>query len=329
MRPSFVLSLLSLAHNTYALRWFSLTEKSASSDPSTHSLALYPLPAVYLPGSTCTLKNIEPRNVAMAREQSTFVASLLDNDRKQCAEIAAVLRIDDVRAASADTSGRVLASCESSTALQVQCTVLGRARLIRCDNLAAWETRETYLIAEVSNYDDDDVSTEDTQLQNDVEDAVYRLVDALLEGEENTGIDVHATVDALEEAALHVSSGCWWEALELWQRHCSTRAMAMRAEHLTERNEFLIDAKLRQGGMLQIPVQEHTLPAEDRKKLLDLDQRAAEALDQMGLDDVETFQACLEARSTTVRAKRLLEGVLREAGRLERRLALQRALKSS
>ena len=53
----------------------------------------------------------------------------------------------------------------------------------------------------MSNYDDDDVSTEDTQLQNDVEDAVYRLVDALLEGEENTGIDVHATVDALEACA--------------------------------------------------------------------------------------------------------------------------------
>lgn len=64
-------------------------------------------------------------------------------------------------------------------------------------------------------------------------------------------------------------------------------------------------------------------------KLIDLDLRAKEALAQIGLDDVQTFQACLEARSTSERAALMLEGVQREAARLARRAALQRALDAS
>ena len=52
-------------------------------------------------------------------------------------------------------------------------------------------------------------------------------------------------------------------------------------------------------------------------------------LEQMDLDDAETFRACLEARSVCERAELLKAGVLREAERLGRRAALQRALDAS
>ena len=335
--PLLLLLLLHAPQVSYAVRtkWWSLYERAThSNDASTRALAVYPLPAVYLPGSTVMLRNIEERNVKMAREQSVFVASLLASDRMHCATIGAVLRIDHVRAATADSSGQVLASPESSRVLMVECTVVGRAELLRCDNLEAWSTRETYLMADVCEFDDEgDADGVDEALQEDVEDAIYKLVDALLlesdAATEDTVIDATAAVAALEEAASHVSAGRWWEALELWQRHCATRAFALQAQHQAERNEFVIDAKLREGGVLQIPVQEHTLSDEDRRKLLDLDVRAKEALEQMGLDDSETFQACLETRSERERAELLREGVLREAGRLDRRAALQRALDAS
>ena len=57
------------------------------------------------------------------------------------------------------------------------------------------------------------------------------------------------------------------------QVHCATRRAAAAARHRSERNEFLIDAKLRQGGALQIPIREYTLPTVDREQLADLDAR--------------------------------------------------------
>ena len=66
--------------------------------------------------------------------------------------------------------------------LMVQCTVIGRAKLLRCDNLDDWSTRETYLVADICEYtDDDESSMVDEQLQEMVEDALYQLIDALLE----------------------------------------------------------------------------------------------------------------------------------------------------
>ena len=56
---------------------------------------------------------------------------------------------------------------------------------------------------------------------------------------------------------------------------------------------------------------------------------AAEAASEMGLADVADFMACLEARKPSCRAAVLRDGAVREAGRLERRVALRRALEAS
>jgi len=111
--------------------------------------------------------------------------------------------------------------------------------------------------------------------------------------------------------------------------HCATRRAAAAARHRSERNEFLIDAKIRQGGALQIPVNERSLPTADREQLADLDARAADAAEQMGLDDVSAFQAALESRSAAERAEVLRDGVRREAARLAARAAVRRAFDAS
>ena len=332
--------------------------------PGTRQVALYPLPAVYLPGSQCMVRNIEGRNLAMCRERSEFVAAYVSSDRSSCASIGSLLRIDDVRPAARDTSGMVLAAENSSNVLEVRCTVVGRVRLVACENLEAWRRpqRDEYLLADVAAYEDEDEEggeggeaqearqdaeqVEDSReaadesdddewwmgaaAAGDVANAIYRLVDALLEGAGadgmDTGVDVDATVASLERAAELAEEADWWGALDLWQMYCATRLAGALALHRVERNEFIIDAKMREGGEIQIPVQEWTLAAEDRAKLADLDERAADAVTQMGLDDAFAFQACLEARRPSERARSLLRGVQSEAERLARRAALQRAL---
>lgn len=341
--------------------------------PDTRQMALYPLPAVYLPGTRCMVRNIEARNLAMCRERAEFVAAYVSADRATCAAVGSVLRIDDVQAAVSDKSGKVLAEAAEAwqqsrkEVLEVSCTVVGRVRLVACENLEAWRKpeRDEYLVADVAAYADAEDAGDDTETEEAVEqqeqqdatapekeeeeeedkwwmgasaagdaaDAIYRLVDALLESQDaekgrasaESGIDMDATVASLERAAELAEDEDWWAALDLWQMHCATRLAAAAALHRTERNEFIIDAKLRQGGPLQIPVQEWLLEAEDRAKLLDLDARASDAAAQMGLDDATDFQACLETQRPAERAQLLLRGVQRETERLATRAALERA----
>jgi len=233
--------------------------------PGTQQMALYPLPAVYLPGTICMVRNIEPRNIAMCRENSEFVSARVSADGTSCASVGAVLRIDDVRAAARDTSGKVLIAESNERVLEVRCTVVGRVRLVACENLEAWRRpqRDEYLVADVAAYVDEDAeeyteaaaeaaaaeaaSAEDevwwmgASAAGDVADAVYRLVDALLESAGtdgmDVGLDVDAAVSALERAAELAEDSDWWASLDLWQSHCATRLAGVAALHRAERNE--------------------------------------------------------------------------------------------
>ena len=139
MRAAALLTLLLQAAG--ALRWYALDAPAAPASnlasPGARAMALYPLPAVYLPGSAHVIRNVEQRNIAMCRERSEFVAAFLDStdgSRSRCASVGAVLQIDDVRPAARDASGKVLTSSAPSKVLQVQCTVVGRARIEGCHN---------------------------------------------------------------------------------------------------------------------------------------------------------------------------------------------------
>lgn len=105
--------------------------------------------------------------------------------------------------------------------------------------------------------------------------------------------------------------------------------MAHWTQHRAQRNEFLIDAKIRQGGELVIPVREATLPPAERVTLSELDRRAEDAAAQMGLDDTKAFQVCLQSRRRAERAELLRNCARREADRLQRRALLARALSAS
>ena len=201
------------------LRWFPLdaAAPATSGTAGARPMALYPLPALYLPGSTCLVRNVQLRNIAMCKEEKEFAAALVsldDAQNAQCSRVCSVLRVDEIQPAQRDASGKVLAASVQSSVQLVQCTVVGRVQIVGCQNPEAWRDprKEEYLVAEVLAYDDEPVSggaingAAAAAAAEAVAEAAaadfYRLGDALLEtAEEEEGFDVDAAVASLEQAA--------------------------------------------------------------------------------------------------------------------------------
>ena len=283
---------------------------------------LYPLRATYMPYGSVELRNTEPRNVRMCKETEYFVASLLNaEDGASCAAVGTLLRIDGVENATSDSTGQVLARPrDAPRALRVRCTAVGRRRLVGIRNGDAYfdagaRLRGEFLVGEFEAYDDD----ESTDTTPDAASALAFLARSL-QGDERR---------VVEEAAALATAETTWESLELWQRYCATRLATAAADARADRDELLIDAKVRQGGAITVPVDISTLPPDDRRRILENDERAADALQQLEIADAAAFQALLEERSATTRLAALAAGALREGSRLAQRAALQRAFAAS
>ena len=67
------------------------------------------------------------------------------------------------------------------------------------------------------------------------------------------------------------------------------------------------------------------MPDEDRARLADLDRRAADYLDDLGLADDAFFQGCLESTTPEARLAALADDALREGTRIAQRASLARA----
>mmetsp|Transcript_12616 Transcript_12616/g.37516 ORF Transcript_12616/g.37516 Transcript_12616/m.37516 type:complete len:326 (-) Transcript_12616:27-1004(-) len=289
--------------------------------------ALYPLAAVYLPGGEYQLRNIEPRNVRMCREETEFVAALVGGERQSCAAIGTLMRIDGVEAATRDESGAVLAEPQAPRALRVNCTAIGRRRIISVRNPGAWNDpaarlRGEYLVAETLALEDEPAPAADATSASG---ALGFLARTLRTSSENS-FATEAAAALLDDAARLASIGEDWRSLELWQQYCATRRASAAEDHRADRNELIIDEKVKEGGEISIPVNEQTLSYEARARLADLDARAADALAQMELDDETTFLEFLSSRDPSARLARLADDAFREGTRVAQRVALERAL---
>ena len=78
-------------------RWFPLDAAAPATLAAGRAMPLYPLPALYLPGSTCMVRNVQLRNIAMCKANREFAAALValdDAQRAQCSRVCSVLRVD-------------------------------------------------------------------------------------------------------------------------------------------------------------------------------------------------------------------------------------------
>ena len=304
-----------------ALSWVRFAAPPPSAGTTTQRYPLYPLRATYMPCGSVELRNTEPRNVRMCKETEYFVASLLNADGASCAAVGTLLRIDGVENATRDNTGQVLARPrDAPRALRVRCTAVGRRRLVGIRNGDAYfdagaRLRGEFLVGDFADYEDE----ESADATPDAASALAFLARSL-QGDERK---------VVEEAATLATAETSWEALELWQRYCTTRLATAAVDARADRDELLIDAALRRGGAITVPVDITTLPPDDRRRILENDERASDALRQMELADATAFQALLEERSATERLAALAAGALREGSRLAQRAALQRAFAAS
>ena len=316
-----VLFTLTCCWRSDALSWVRF-DAPPTNAPSTVRYPLYPLRATYMPCGSVELRNTEPRNVRMCKETEYFVASLLNaEDGASCAAVGTLLRIDGVENATRDNTGQVLARPrDAPRALRVRCTAVGRRRLVGIRNGDAYfdagaRLRGEFLVGDFADYEDE----ESADATPDAASALAFLARSL-QGDERK---------VVEEAATLATAETSWEALELWQRYCTTRLATAAVDARADRDELLIDAALRRGGAITVPVDITTLPPDDRRRILENDERASDALRQMELADATAFQALLEERSATARLAALAAGALREGSRLAQRAALQRAFAAS
>ena len=198
---------------------------------------------------------------------------------------------------------------------------MGRRRLVGIRNGDAYfdagaRLRGEFLVGEFAEFEDE----EQTDTTPDNAASALAFLARSLQGDERR---------VVEEAAALATAENSWAALELWQRYCATRLATAAADPRADRDELLIDAALRRGGAITVPVDISTLPPDDRRRILENDERAADALRQMELADATAFQALLEERSATARLAALAAGALREGSRLAQRAALQRAFAAS
>ena len=230
-----------------ALSWVRFDAPPANAATTTQRYPLYPLRASYMPCGSVELRNTEPRNVRMCKETEYFVASLLNaEDGASCAAVGTLLRIDGVENATRDNTGQVLARPrDAPRALRVRCTAVGRRRLVGIRNGDAYfdagaRLRGEFLVGEFEAYDDD----ESADATPDAASALAFLARSL-QGDERRVVEEAATLATAENS---------WEALELWQRYCATRLATAAADARADRDELLIDAKVRQGGAITVPV---------------------------------------------------------------------------
>lgn len=303
------------------------------SSPECRTLPLYPLSACYLPTGQHQLRNTEPRNLKMALDlgiggRFCVVLSALDTGR--IASVGTVFRILDMDPQNDPASGeltRILLTCEAEELVHI--------RNIRNPQVQQWENRlkrsSEYLIATVCphrqvtmNCSERDVKQIANAMLQDynVVSQLYkkgigannlppfsreRLEDVLPSREDGPMIDDNNDEDAT-----------FWQMAQDWQTLCYTVREGHQIALMSDRNELLIDAAMRKGGPLNLPVHVEDLLLEDRRKVQDLEVQAQQQWLSQQLDPCIDFQALLSFPAYEERLEHFAGMIRRERKRLER-----------
>jgi hypothetical protein len=117
---------------------------------------------------------------------------------------------------------------------------------------------------------------------------------------------------------LLLSPVTFWSMAQSWQSLCDTVRTAHEMILVSNRNEYMVDAAIRQGGPLQLPVHMEDLRRiEDRRFVLELERTAQQQWLDMQLDPCIDFQMLLTFRHHGDRLHYFSKMVERECYRLE------------
>lgn len=301
-----------------------LTESNRTAEDTTcYTLPLYPLPACYLPtGQPQQLRNTEPRNVKMALDlgiggRFCVVLSALDTGR--IASVGTIFRIVRMDLQNDPASGelaRVLLTCQAEELVDIQ--------KINNPKVAQWENRlnrsDEYLIATVCPRPDVMWNTSDVQQISMLDDynAVSQMYQRGVETDDLPPFSRERLEDILPpllEGTLDATN--FWQIAQDWQSLCYTVREGHQIAMVSDRNELLIDAAMRKGGPLNLPVHVEDLLLKDRQKVQELEVQAQQRWLSRNLDPSIDFQVLLSLNTYKERLEYFASMIQRERKRLE------------
>lgn len=294
-----------------------------------HSLPLYPLSACYLPIGQHQLRNIEPRNLKMALDLGVggrFCVALSAQDTGRIASVGTVFRILHMDTQNDPASGklaRILLTCQAEELVNIQ--------RINNPEVALWENRlkrsDQYLVATVCPRPDAWWNSNSNHAQpiykTILED--YDIVSHMYQTGVGTDdlppfsrkrLEDLLPLRSLNDTSMDDSSS-FWQMTQDWQTLCYTVREGRQIALGSDRNELLIDAAMRKGGPLNLPVHVEDLLLEDRQKVQDLEVNAQQQWLSLQLDPTIEFQLLLSFNTHQERLEYFASMIHRERKRLE------------
>lgn len=318
------------------IQWTDVASFQADSLPNNDSdeilkVPLYPLSATYLPCSDTlhTLRNSEPRNIQMALDldmgkykEQLFCVVLMALDTGRVASTGTLMQLEsiDIQTSpiSPDEIQRIVVTCRPQAVVDIVYITNPQSMTLE----KRLRKSKEYLEAHVKL----------RSVRDDVH--INRKVDSLrtnycavrdLYRQESTIKDLPPFAQAklkelLPDRRMEGSSFDWCLAQD-WQTLCYTVREGRQIALVSDRNEFMVQTKIKQGGPLQLPIHISDLDPTARQNVQLMEQTAQVDWLSIKLDPAIDFQVLLQMESLDDQLEYLSFMIERERIRLENVIA--------
>ena len=311
------------------VRWLDpIDPNQGDLEPSSETatvMPIFPLGVTYLPYTTTVLNIFEPRyrqmfNDILMNGARRFAVVNVDSETGRFAEVGVIFYLDELKEVSEQTDDRVKYIGTHS--------VKGRVEIKQVLNPGAGATRETYMKAEVVEFEDDGIGAGE-----DAEKVVADKFIELVEVQTKLGEEPRFTEAVKTNLLLGPGTGPedrgLWGTVALWQQFLEQRAAVMGQKMQRDiqkgvvtylKTNSLQDELVNARGEVRM----EDLPAPLLQEIRDIQERYRDEIEAADADPYSlNFQTMLQARSHAERLD-LFGAILdQERKRLAARATLQ------
>ncbi|CAE7226306.1 hypothetical protein AK812_SmicGene18024 [Symbiodinium microadriaticum] len=305
-------------------------------------LPVFPLGGAYFPFAQPELSIFEPRyrqlynDILVSGGRSFVVVAPSPEDENVFAEVGVVFYLDDLTDVSEESADEVKYICNHR--------ILGRVRILRVLNPAAWEDQSTYLLAEVEDFKDVELAsdTNTAAKQAEVMSALSRVAQRQ---EEGGGPHFESHISDYANASCAQEGGLWTLAdvfAEYYEYLLSDKEQTLdfEMEQVYERYSLEEEGDDRQTYSLasedddddddfeyeEIDIME--LPGPARREIARLQNQYEEEAALLNADLMHFVHSMLQSTSHRQRLEIMQEALLLEERRLAARKALEEVMYS-
>jgi len=288
-------------------------------------MPIFPLGVTYLPYTTTVLNIFEPRyrqmfNDILMNGARRFAVVNVDSETGRFAEVGVIFYLDDLKEVSEQTDDRVKYIGTHS--------VKGRVEIKQVLNPSAGATRETYMKAEVVEFEDVGIGAGE-DAEKVVADKFIELVEVQTKLGEEPRFTEAVKTNLLLGPGTSVEDRGLWGTVALWQQFLEQRAAVMGQKMQRDiqkgvvtylKTNSLQDELVNARGEVRM----EDLPAPLLQEIRDIQERYRDEIEAADADPYSlNFQTMLQARSHAERLD-LFGAILdQERKRLAARATLQ------